>query len=110
MFPASSSTTSPGTRSRAAMSATWPSRSTRACGAPSRRSAAIVFSARYSWMKPITALSTTMTTMAMESWGSPTRPAMTAAARSTRIMKSVNWPASMSQGERRAPSASALAP
>jgi len=53
---------------------------TRACGAPSLRSAAMVRSARYSWMKPITRVRITMTTIAMESCGSPTTPATTAAA------------------------------
>ncbi len=110
MFPASSSTRSPGTRSRAATSRTCPSRMTRACGAPRRRSAAMVRSARYSWTNPMMAFRTTMTTMAMASCGSPTAPATAAAARSTTIMKSVNWLASIRQGERRSPSASSFGP
>ena len=47
------------------------------------------------------ALSTTITTMAMVSSGSPITPAMTAAASSTRIMKSVNCRGSMASGRRR---------
>src|SRR5512139_2691351 len=110
MLPASSSTRSPGTSSRASITPGWPSRMTRACGLAIRFSAAIARSARYSWTKPMMPLRNTMTTMAMASCGSPTMPAITAAAISTTIMKSVNCDASMTSGERRPDSCSTLAP
>ena len=82
---------SPGTSSAAGIAAGTPSRTTVAAAAAIFLSAAMAFSARYSWMKPSTALSTTITTMAMVSAASPSTPATTAAAISTRIMKSLNW-------------------
>ena len=48
--------------------------------------------------------------MAMVSEGSPTMPETTAAAISTRIMKSENWSSSMRAGERRRPSGRAFGP
>ena len=51
-----------------------------------------------------------MTMMAMVSLASPISPEMTAAARSTRIMKSVNWSANMRRGVRRFPSVISFGP
>ena len=58
---------SPGTSSRAEISRTWPSRRTLTVGTASFFRAAMAFSARYSWVNPRMALSTTMTMMAMAS-------------------------------------------
>ena len=74
------------------------------------RSAATARSARYSWMAPTVAFSTTITTIAIASWGSPITPETTAAARSTRIMKSRSWLPSSARGERRLVSAISLPP
>ena len=62
--PASSSTRSPGTSSRAGTTRVAPSRRTLDDGAASRRSAARLFSARYSWTRPRMALRMTMARMA----------------------------------------------
>ena len=82
---------SPGTRSAAGTVAGFPSRTTAASEAAIFLSAAIAFSARYSWLNPRAALRTTMTMMAIVSAASPSAPASTAAAISTTIMKSLNW-------------------
>ena len=73
-------------------------------------SAAIAFSARYSWMKPIVPFISTITTIATVSMTSPMNPEITAAASSTMIMKSVNWSASMRHALRFSPSLIALGP
>ncbi len=109
-LPASSSTMSPGTSPGAAISATLPSRTTRAAAAASCLSAAIARSARYSCTKPTIAFRTTITRMTMLSSGSPIRAEMAAATISTTIMKSVNWPASIRSGLRRACSRIAFGP
>ena len=93
--PASSTTVSPGTTSRAAMSCSLPSRRTCACGAAIRCRASSAFSARYSCTTPITALMSTMARMMYASDRSPTAPATTAAASSTRIIRSLNCPRKM---------------
>ncbi len=90
ILPASSSTMSPGTISAPCMVAGAPLRTTVAVAAAIFFRAAIAASARYSWTKPITALRTTITTMAMVSDRSPITPDMTAAIISTMIMKSLN--------------------
>ncbi len=109
-FPASSSTMSPGTSSAAGRSLVAPSRTTRAVAAASFLSAAIAFSARYSWMKPIVPFISTITTIAIVSMTSPMNPEITAAATSTMIMKSVNWSASIRHGLRFSPSLIAFGP
>ncbi len=90
MLPASSSATSPGTTSVTGTMRTSPPRITCALAAVILRSAAIARSARNSWTKPMMALSSTITTIAMVSLRSPMMPEMIAAAISTRIMKSAN--------------------
>jgi len=109
-LPASSSTMSPGTRLLAATGCDWPPRSTCACAAASWRSAAIAWSARRAWLKPITAFSSTMTTITRVSMRSPTSPDTMAAASSTRIMKSLNWSSSSAHQGRSVCVASSLAP
>ncbi len=102
--PACSNTKSPGTSSAAGRLSTWPPRRTRAWGAARRLSAATARSARSSCSVPIAALRMTITRMAILSTGSPISPEIRAAASSTRIMKSLNWPSSIASGERRRPS------
>jgi hypothetical protein len=75
-----------------------------------RFNAAMAASARYSCTKPITALSTTMAMTTMVSVTSPIRPEMTAAAISTRIMKSANWARKIPRTERVLASAISLGP
>ena len=89
-FPASSTTTSPGTSSGAATVAAIPSRITCASGAAISRKAATARSARNSCTVPITALSSTITRIAIVSCGSPINPEITAATSNTTIMKSAN--------------------
>ena len=59
LSPSSSTMTSPGTRSAAATMVTSPSRMTLAFDGTSFCSASVAFSARYSWKKPMVALSRT---------------------------------------------------
>ena len=73
-------------------------------------SAAIAFSARYSWTKPIVPFISTITSIAIVSTTSPMNPEITAAASSTMIMKSVNWSASIRHGLRFSPSLIAFGP
>jgi len=109
-LPASSSTMSPGTSALAGSTCTSPPRSTVACAAASRRSAARAWSARQACTKPMAALSTTMTRMTSVSVRSPTRPDTTAAPSNTSTMKSWNCSSSSARGPRRAWSSSSLAP
>jgi len=77
--PASRTTTSPGTSSAAGISTRSPSRITRVARGTMAWRASAVFSAEYSWKKPITALSSTTPRMATAScrlpgsWGTWTR-------------------------------------
>ncbi len=89
--PAPSSTTSPGTRSIVGTFSDRPARRTRVVGTTSEFSVSSARSARYSWTMPTTAFSTTMTSIAIVSCGSPITPETIAAAIRTRIMKSLNW-------------------
>ena len=89
-LPASSSTMSPGTNSLAAMGWGLPSRSTCVRDAASWRRAAMAWSARLAWVKPMAALSTTMAMMTSVSVTSPRMPDTTAAASRMMIMKSLN--------------------
>ncbi len=90
-LPASSSTTSPGTKCSVCTTCTWPpARRTVACGAAMRCKACKAWSARHSCQKPMAALSTTMSTMTSVSARSPISPDRTAAASSTKIMKSLS--------------------
>jgi len=66
--------------------------------------------ARYSWMKPITAFRTTIVIIATASFASPITPETTAAARSTMIIKSLNWSMNIQREVRPFPSASTLGP
>ena len=109
-LPASSSTRSPGTSSVAAQVIVAPSRTTCASGAAIIRSAATARSARYSCTAPTSALRITITMIAMVSSISPMKPEITAAASSTRIMKSANWPARIPGSVRGAASMMALGP
>ena len=72
LSPSSSTIMSPGTRSAAATIVTSPSRTTLALAGTSFCSASVAFSARYSWKKPMVALSSTTPMMAtvtlMLSW------------------------------------------
>ena len=105
-LPASRRTTSPGTRSREEISRIWPSRRTRTTGVDIRFSAAIAFSARYSWLNPRIALSTTIVRIAIASFQSPRRADATAATMrmttisavicSQRIAHGLFWPRSTS--------------
>ena len=65
LSPSSSTMTSPGTRSVAATMVTSPSRMTLAFDGTSFCSASVAFSARYSWKKPMVALSSTTARIAM---------------------------------------------
>jgi len=100
-LPASSSTTSPGTRCSVATTWRWPpARITVARGAAMRCSALSAWSARHSCQKPMAALSSTISRITRVSARSPIRPDSRAAASSTRIMKSRNWSARRAQAGR----------
>ena len=110
-LPASSSTTSPGTRCSVCTTCTWPpARRTVACGAAIRCSACRARSARRSCQKPMAALSSTMIRMTAVSARSPTSPDNAAAASRTRIMKSRNWSSSRCQPGRGAACGSRFGP
>ena len=109
-LPASSSTMSPGTSALAGTTCTSPLRSTVACAAASWRSAAMAWSARQACIKPMSALSTTITRMTTVSVASPTSPETTAAPSSTSTMKSLNCSINSASSPRRAWSCSSLAP
>ena len=108
--PASTSTTSPGTSPGAATSVATPSRRTRAVATSICRRAARLRSARCSWTKPSTALTSSTMAMTTVSLRSPTSPASTAAPTSTMIRRLRNWSTNTCQGERRAASASSFGP
>ena len=74
------------------------------------RNAAMARSARYSCTVPIIAFSNTISTMAIASSGSPTIPDTSAAASRTRIIKSVNWLASMRHQGRCCPAGISFGP
>ena len=92
---------SPGTSSAAATIVTSPSRTTLALAGTSFCSASVAFSARYSWKKPIVALSTTTPMIAivtlMLSWRLAPVESMAATKTSTAATSSmianrvVNW-------------------
>ena len=89
-FPASSTTTSPGTIFEAGRSIIFPSRKIRAWFAAIFFNASIAFSARYSWMNPTAALIIMIARIIMVSVRSPIMPEIIAAAIRMRIMKSDN--------------------
>ncbi len=109
-FPASSSTTSPGTSSRAEISTTWPSRRTRTVGTASFFRAAIACSARYSWLTPSAALIKTMARMTIVSCASPIKADTMAATIKMNTMASVSCSRRMSQIDLTPLSISSLAP
>ena len=86
----------PGTSPETTRFSSFPSRRTRACGADIRFSASMAFSARLSWMAPISALHTTMNRIISGSGDSPspcqnsTAADTTAATSRMRIIKSAN--------------------
>ena len=88
--PVSSLTMSPGTRSRAEISVRRPSRIALTVGTASFFRAAIACSARYSWLKPMIALSTTMARMMMTSSISPRNAEAAAATIRMMTMRSLN--------------------
>ena len=108
--PVSRRRTSPGTSSRAGISRTPPSRLTFTTGAARRDSAAIAFSARYSWVKPSSAFRRTMATIATVSTRSPSSAETTAAARRTATIVEANWERKMRPGRSGGPSGSSLGP
>jgi hypothetical protein len=83
--PVSSNTMSPRTRSRDWISRSWPSRTTRDCGASIRRKASSASSARHSCTNPKMPFSTTMARIAAASTVSPTTKEITAATTRIRI-------------------------
>ncbi len=92
--PASTSTTSPGTIASVGTLASVPSRRTRAERASMRRRAAREASARFSWTKPMTALTSTTTMTTAGVLISPATRKLTAAApMRIRVRKFVNWAA-----------------
>lgn len=96
--PDSSSTTSPGTRSRLSISRSRPSRMTRAWGTTSCISARTAPSAFRSWVKPITALSTSTAAITDASRYSPSSN-VTASARSRMKINGLrNWRRSTNHG------------
>ena len=99
MSPASTCTTSPGTRSDAGRSVRLPSRITRACGTWRLASASTLARALSSWLVPITTLSRTraITTAAVEPC--PITMLTTATASSIRVMGSASWPSAIRRTE-----------
>ena len=101
LSPSSSTMRSPGTRSAAATTVTSPSRTTLALAGTSFCSASVAFSARYSWKKPMTPLSSTTPMMAtvtlMLSWRAEPVDSMAATNTSSAATSSmmanrlVNW-------------------
>ena len=96
--PASSSTTSSTTSSSAPTSTTAPSRSTRARGGSSSARRDAARSARYSWTKAKTPLSTTTTAMATASCGIPPTSASPAATHRVKAKKWIIWRSSWRTG------------
>ena len=108
--PASTSSRSPGTRTDAGMVAALPSRRTRPLGAVMRFSSATALSARYSWKKPITALSTMIATIAIASTRSPITADTEAARIRIQITRLVNCRAKMVSADVAAACAISLGP
>lgn len=89
--PDSKSTMSPGTTSLAGMLTSFPYLIKRAWGAVSFFMASIAFSERYSWMKPMIELRTTMADIVMASTVSPRTKDMAVAISSMITKMSLNW-------------------
>ncbi len=108
--PASSRTRSPGTTSAPATCTSRPSRSTVACGAAIRSSAARASAARSSWATPIVVLSTTTARMMPPSGRSPTATTTANAPSRSRIIGSRSWSSTRRAGPRRGARGARLGP
>ena len=110
LAPASRRTTSPGTRSRAAISRSSPSRSAVARGAAMRRSPSMARSARYSWTKPSTTANSMITAMTTASRVCPSKAESPTATRRIRMRTFLNCARTRLQGEVAAEAASSFGP
>ncbi len=111
LSPASKLTMSPGTRSSAGTSSTWPSRLTLAVMISICRSAATLSAALPSWFRPITALSTVRPRMTIPVETSCSATMLTTAAPTrTSCIRSLYWRRNACQEGSLASSASLLGP